>query len=82
MGYWNGCLFGGGFLMMFLGILVVVGIVYLLVKGFNNNNNNNNNVVSKTTQAQNSDALEIAKIRLAKGEISAEEFKNIKKNLQ
>ncbi|KXG44973.1 hypothetical protein U473_01955 [Tepidibacillus decaturensis] len=74
-GAFGGCGLGGGFGMMFLGLIVIGVIIYLLVKG------NQNGTTVRNVTATNSDALEIAKSRLAKGEITTEEFENIKKNL-
>lgn len=80
MGSWFGCFNGygygngfgiGGYVMMFLGLVVIGLIIYFLVKGQNQNQN----------RPQTYDALEIAKARLAKGEITPEEYENIKKNL-
>ncbi|HSP22620.1 MAG TPA: SHOCT domain-containing protein [Planococcus sp. (in: firmicutes)] len=66
---------GGGFLVLIV-LIVVVGFgIYYIVK------NNNNNDVNRSQKDSNADAMEIAKKRLAKGEISTEEFEEIKKNL-
>ncbi len=80
-GAFNGGCFGlgGGFGMMFLGILIVGLIIYLLFKGINNNQNDT--ITSSNKGSTNANALEIAKTRLAKGEITAEEYENIKKTL-
>ncbi|ANU26256.1 SHOCT domain-containing protein [Planococcus versutus] len=63
---------GGGFLMFFLLLVIVGAIVYYVMK------NNNANRSQKNTG---DDAMEIAKKRLAKGEITTEEFEEIKKTL-
>lgn len=77
-GFSGGCLgLGGGFGMMFIGILVIGLIIYLVLKG----QNNQNGISSNNTSSSNANALDIAKNRLAKGEITAEEFENIKKTL-
>ncbi|WP_312098673.1 SHOCT domain-containing protein [Niallia sp.] len=66
---------GGGSIMM---ILIVLLIGYLFYLGMNNQkigiHNSNQQVTS-------SSALEIAKSRLAQGEISFEEFEQIKKSI-
>ena len=67
--------FGGGSFMMILVFLLIGYLVYLGVNG------QNRGVDSKTTLAASSNAIEIAKSRLAKGEISFEEFEQIKKNI-
>ncbi|MFV9510186.1 SHOCT domain-containing protein [Tepidibacillus sp. LV47] len=66
---------GGGSGMMFFGILIIGLIIYFLLKG----QNVNGYVASQT--ASSTEALEIAKSRLAKGEITTEEFETIKENL-
>ena len=66
---------GGGFLVLII-ILVIVGFgIYYIVK------NNNNNDFNRSPKDSSADAMEIAKKRLAKGEISTAEFEEIKKNL-
>lgn len=59
--------------MMFIGLLLFVFVIYLLFK------QNGASVDVKTSEVK--DALEIAKVRLAKGEISIEEFETIKKSI-
>lgn len=62
------------FLMMIFWILIIVGVV-LLVKWFIDQ--------SKTTgKKEDLSALDTAKLRYAKGEITREEFEEIKKNLE
>ena len=76
----SGCFgLGGGLGMMFFGILIVGLLIYLLFKG----TNNQNNAISSSNHSNvNDNALEIAKSRLAKGEITTEEYENIKKTLK
>lgn len=62
--------------MMFLWLIIIGAIVYFVITG----QNQNGNVFSNFNTQSN--PLEIAKSRLAKGEISLEEYENIKKNLQ
>lgn len=66
---------GGGSFMM---ILVFLLIGYLFYLGINNQKAGANN---SNQQAPSSNAIEIAKSRLAQGEITFEEFEQIKKNL-
>lgn len=66
---------GGGFLVLII-IIVIVGFgIYFIVK------NSNNNDWNRSQKDSSADALDIAKKRLAKGEITTEEFEEIKKNL-
>lgn len=72
-------LMGGGSLLIIL-ILVVIGLViYFAMKKNTNGNKKDASFIS--SQKTESTALDIAKSRLAKGEISLEEFEQIKKNL-
>ncbi|WP_062356452.1 SHOCT domain-containing protein [Bacillus kwashiorkori] len=66
---------GGGSIMM---ILIVLLIGYLFYLGMNNQKIA---IQNKNQQVTSSNALEIAKSRLAQGEISFEEFEQIKKNI-
>lgn len=66
---------GGGSIMM---ILVVLLIGYLFYLGMNNQKIG---IQNRSQQVTSSNALEIAKSRLAQGEISFEEFEQIKKNI-
>lgn len=76
-GNYGGFGMGGGSLMMLLGFLVIGLLFYL---AFNKQNNGAGNYpVSRP--AISSEALELAKSRLARGEITLEEFEQIKKNL-
>jgi len=77
---WMGCLErynGGGIIMMFIGILILGIFVYLILKGQKNEMNFSRLAYNK----QQFEAVEIAKLRYARGEISFDEFENIKKNL-
>ncbi len=60
--------------MMFIGIILIGVLIYFLLKNQNISIPNNNN--------SSMSALDIAKTRLAKGEITQEEFAEIKKNLE
>ncbi|MDK2834890.1 MAG: putative rane protein [Methanolobus sp.] len=62
------------FMMMLFWILLTIGIV-LLVKWFIDQNKDQN-------EAKNMTALEAAQLRYARGEISREEFEEIKNNLE
>ena len=78
---WNG--YGmGGFGMLVVGVLVVVGIV-LLMRGFSSDSRRNRLPFTAGDTEENSQdrALEIARERLAKGEIKPEEFESIKRGL-
>lgn len=65
---------GGGF----VGILLLLVIGYVIYLGINNQKIGSNN---GSLQGTNTSAIEIAKSRLASGEISFEEFEQIKRNL-
>lgn len=75
-GYYGGFGMGGGSLMM---LIVFLGIGLLFYLAFNNQNRGSNQPISH--QAVNTEALEIAKGWLARGEITVEEFEQIKANL-
>ncbi|WP_416144142.1 SHOCT domain-containing protein [Planococcus koreensis] len=69
---------GGGFWVLII-LIVIVGFgIYYIVK---NNNNNNNKDFNRSQKDSSEDAMEIAEKRFAKGEISTEEFEEIKRNL-
>ena len=65
--------FGLGIICMVLFWLVVIGLILAIVRSGRHGHG--------CCQPTTNDALEIAKIRYAKGEISYEEFERIKKNL-
>ncbi|MGG5253447.1 SHOCT domain-containing protein [Neobacillus sp. SM06] len=70
---------GGGSLMMILLIAAVGFLVYLALK---NQTPVHKDANVKAQPTVDSEALKIAKSRLASGEITVEEFEQIKKNLQ
>ena len=74
-GYFGGFGMGGGSLMM---LVVFLAIGYLLYLAFNQNRGNSQTL---SRQSRSSEALELAKGRLARGEITVEEFEQIKTNL-
>ncbi len=59
--------------MMLIGLILIGVLLYFLF------NKNGTDAVSKTSQTI--DALEILKIRLARGEITIEEYEMIKKTI-
>lgn len=67
--------FGGGMLMMGIFWLVIIGVVIYLITNRNDSVSNNRQIKSKE------DPIEIARKRYAKGEISKEEFQQIKDEL-
>lgn len=67
---------GGGSTMMILFFLTIGAVVYLLI---NQQNTGGKRIIPQPVI--NLEALDIAKSRLANGEISIEEFEQIKKNL-
>jgi putative membrane protein len=70
---WN----GGGWLwmpfMMIFAAVVIVAVVFLLVRPFYENRTGSNHLTESP--------LDIAKRRYAAGEITAEEYENIKRNI-
>lgn len=71
MGYYG---FFPMFMMMLFWILLTIGVV-LLVKWFIDRNNGQTGTKDVT-------ALEAAQLRYARGEISREEFEEVRKNLE
>jgi putative membrane protein len=70
--YGYGMGYGGMFFGLIFWILIIVG-AYLLIKWLVEQN--------KTRGGEEKSALEIAKVRYAKGEITEEEFEELKKRL-
>lgn len=76
-GVFNGLGFGGGSSMMIL-FLAALGVIVYLAVGRKNSGSNSSVLPPADTH---SDALDIAKMRLANGEITIQEFEQIRKNL-
>ena len=70
---------GGGSLMM---ILLIAAIGFLFYLALKKPTPDHKDVNFKAQPTVDSEALKIAKNRLASGEITVEEFEQIKKNLQ
>jgi putative membrane protein len=68
----NGMSWGMGF-GWFIGIVVLILVIWAITKGFNAKNN--------STPTERKSALEILKERYARGDINKEEFEKIKQNL-
>lgn len=68
---------GGVIIMMIIGVLLLGIFLYLILKGQKNDINFSRLAFDK----HQFEAIEIAKLRYARGEITFEEFENIKKNL-
>jgi putative membrane protein len=64
--------FGGGWFMMIIWRVVVIGIIYLVVRAMTG---------QRTESPQQDSALEILKKRYARGDTSSEEFESKKKDL-
>ena len=83
---WNGYGMGGmgGFGMLIFGALAILGIV-LLIRWLSDDSRRNSSPILEREMAkptrQRDEALEIARARLAKGEIMPEEFESIKRGL-
>ncbi len=72
---WNHHSFYYGGFMMWIGLLLVIVVIYFLFK--------NSGMLDQTGRKDpGKDALEILKERYAKGEISEEEFRRMKDNLK
>jgi len=74
-GYFGGFGMGGGSLMM---IIVFLAVGYLLYLAFNQNRRSEQTL---PLQSMNNQAMDLAKGRLARGEITVEEFEKMKANL-
>lgn len=68
---------GGVIIMMIFGIILLGLFVYLILKG----QRNDFNISRLAYDKHQFEAIEIAKLRYARGEISYDEFEHIKKNL-
>lgn len=66
--------FGWGMFMMLFWVVIIVLIVVLVIRGIGG--------TGTTSSTKNDDALEIAKKRYAKGEITKTEFEQIKKDIK
>jgi putative membrane protein len=69
---------GGGLCMMVL-LLIVIGFLFYMGMKKQATNQKDTNIFSQPTA--DSEAIKIAKSRLTSGEITVEEFEQIKKNL-
>lgn len=72
--FFGGFGMGGGSIMMLLWFTLISAVIYLLVR-------KNTESVKVINHPAGLEAIEIAKVRLAKGEITIEEFDNLKKVL-
>jgi len=68
--------FGGGVVSILLWGLIIAGVIYLVMRLTRLSGSNRN-----TPQRDTTDSLEIAKKRYAKGEITQEEYTQMKKVL-
>lgn len=76
-GMMNGTGMGGGFFGFgFFGILIILAIIAIIVWMMKGSNNNSSHPSSSNR------SLEILKERLAKGEISEEEYDRLKRKLE
>ena len=72
-GYGYGMMGYGGMLFGLLFLIIIILLVYFLIKSLNEKN--------RTSSVEGKSALDIAKERYARGEITKEELDEIKKNL-
>ena len=75
----RGCFMGGGFLMPIIWILAIGLGVYLITQMSNSDNEHKS---QHRTSSEEKSPLEIARERYAKGEITKEEFNEIKEELE
>ncbi len=76
--------FGGIIMMILFWALIIIGIVYL-VRNLTNNNSSNNNYNrdnNRDNNRQDNSAVNIARERYARGEITKEELNEILDNLR
>lgn len=73
--------FGGVIMMILFWALIIIGIVYL-VRNLTNNNSRNNNYNNRDNRRQDDNAVNIARERYAKGEITKEELNQILDDLR
>jgi putative membrane protein len=66
---------GWGILMMFFWLIVLIAVVVVVMRLLKEHNHN-------VGDMQKSDPLEIVKIRYAKGEITKEQFEELRKDLK
>ncbi|PRX27692.1 putative membrane protein [Orenia metallireducens] len=76
-GHGMGGFFGGGIWMMGLFWIAIIAVGVYLIRNSNNSNNRTERIEGKSVE----DPMEIARQRYAKGEISKEEFQEIKDEL-
>ena len=77
--------FGGGFFMILFWLLLGIGVFWILKRTvFDNNRQKKSNFIQGKNEksSERESPLEIAKRRLAKGEITTKEFEEIKSNLE
>ncbi len=67
--------FGGGLLMLFFWILLIAGAVWLLASG-------NRHVVQSNSGAPVQTPLDILKVRYARGEITKEQYDQMRRDLE
>ena len=74
-GFYSG--FGGGSMMMLIGFIIIGVLLYLALNKQSTSNGN----IAAIPPVPSSEALEIAKTRFARGEITVEQFEEIKQTL-
>jgi len=72
---------GGGFIMGLLWIVVIIGAIWLIKEIVSDNNSSSSNNISYPERHRDTPE-EIARKRLARGEISREEFEKILQGLR
>ncbi|MEO5965850.1 MAG: SHOCT domain-containing protein [Candidatus Limnocylindrales bacterium] len=83
MGYGAGLGFGLGGLLTMLGwMLLVVGLVVLAVWAFGKVGNSGGASTGNAPRAASSDAIEVLRLRFARGEMTAEEYQAAKLMLE
>ena len=76
---WTGMLFGGMMMLLFWGGLAT--LLFFAVRSFAQPSSNQGGSVATVARASDNNALQIAKERYAQGELTKEEYDNLRQDL-